>query len=143
MEILEPNEENRLTRQSSTRQHEGMLAVRRGNQWVPISYDVLDGIMCGDKVITHKAVLTRKPYVGYSFPVKHCTYTSQTYVKSDQKGTELKVLDDFYGTGFYESSYERKVLVNSDAGALGEKNTITTDVGLDYVLAKSSLDPAD
>lgn len=142
MEILEPNEDNRLTRQSSTLQHEGMLAVRRGNQWAPIAYDAIDGIVC-DKILAHKAVLTRKPYMGYSFPVEHCKYTSQSYIKSDQKGTELKVLDDFYGTGFYESAYDRKVLVNSDNGALGERNTITTDVGLDYVLAKSSLDPVD
>lgn len=142
MNILEPDERKLVDRHSSISQYKGFLAVRRGDQWVPIAYDILDGIAC-DKVHSHKGVLTREPHVGYHFPVKHCTYLSETYVASDQKGIELKALPEEYGAGFYESAYNREVIVNSDNGALGMANRTTLDVGLDYVLAESSLEPAD
>lgn len=140
MKILEPVEERRVERKSSIYQHKHMLAVRRGDEWVPISFDVLDGVDC-DHMKSHKAVLTDKPYIGYSFPVDECRYSSQLYIIGQQKGTELKVLPSFFGAGFYESNYDREVLVNSANGALGERNDITLRVGLDYCLAKKTLDP--
>ena len=140
MEVLEPTEEKRVERLSSIYQFRHMLAVRKGDEWVPIQFDVLDGIVC-DKVLSHPAILTDKPYIGYAFPVGECRYISDMYVQSDQKGTELKALPEFFGSGFYESAYDRDIMVNSDNGALGVHNDTTLRVGLDYVLAKNSLDP--
>lgn len=140
MIIKEPVEEIRVERKSSIYQHRHMLAVRRGDEWVPIQYDVLDGVGC-DCIQTHPAVLTDKPYIGYNFPVGECRYVSQLFVTGEQKGTELKVLPDFYGAGFYESAYDREVFVNACNGALGEKNDTTLRIGLDYCLAKKTLDP--
>lgn len=142
MEVLEPNENNLVERKSSIYQHRGMLAVRKGDAWAPIAFDVLDGITC-KTVHSHKAVLTREDYIGYNFPVGSCPYLSEAYVESDQEGIETKVLPDFYGSGFYESRYDRKVLVNSASGALGVVNQDNLQIGLDYVTAKSSLDPVD
>lgn len=139
MKILEPVEEIRIERKSSIYQHRHMLAVRRGDEWVPISFDILDGTLC-EHMKSHKGVLTDKPYIGYSFPVGECRYVSQLYLTGHQEGTELKKLPDWYGTGFYPSYYNREVLVNGANGALGERNDTTLRVGLDYCLAKKTLD---
>lgn len=142
MEILEPTEKRELERKSSIYQNRGMLSVRRGDEWVPIAYDVLDGVQC-DRLESHKAVLAVNDYIGYQFPVKECRYLSDVYISSDQTGTELVPLPDFYGAGFYEKKFDRNVLVNSANGALGEHNDTTLRVGLDYVLAKETLDPEE
>ena len=139
MKILEPTEDNRVERLSSIYQHKHMLAVRHGSGWLPIAFDVLDGIVC-DKIRHHQAIVTDKPYIGYTFPVKHCCYLSQNYILSDQKGTELKVLPEWYGAGFYESKYDRDIFVNSNSGALGVTNKTNLTIGLDYCLAKKTLD---
>lgn len=140
MQILEPTETYRAERLSSIYQHKHMLAVRKGDEWVPVAFDVLDGIFC-DTVRSHKAVLTDKPYIGYSFPVQECRYISELYLISDQRGVEKKVLPEWFGAGFYDSVYDRNILVNSANGALGVKNDTTLRVGLDYCLAKNTLDP--
>lgn len=140
MQILEPIEDNKVERHSSIYQNRGMLAVRRGDEWVPIAFDIFDGVNCKD-VKSRKGVLTLSPYIGYQFPVKECRYLSELYVSSDQKGEELKVLPDYYGAGFYKAKFNREVLVNSAAGALGVVNDTTLRVGTDYCLANETIDP--
>lgn len=142
MEFILPDEERVLERKSSIYQFRGFLAVRRGDEWVPIAYDVLDGIHC-DHVDSHKAVLTREPYIGYAFPVKECRYLSDTYVLGAEKGVELLPLPEQFGVGFYESAYDRFYAVNGEDSSLGVSNDTTLRVGLDYVLANDSLEPAD
>lgn len=132
------SDDHKLERKASNLQFKDFLSVWKGNEWVPISFDTLEGKDC-DKIITRKAVLTDKPYIGYKFPVKSCRYVSESYLLSDQRGKELKALPEYYGTGFYESYYDRNVFVNAHNGALGMKDDITLRVGLDYVVAKESL----
>lgn len=140
MRISEPCDRVRVERKSSIYQFRHMLAVRKGDEWVPISFDVLDGFLCG-KTLTHKAVLTDKPYIGYAYPVEECTYISDIYLRSQQKGTEKVKLPDWFGAGFYDKAYDRNILVNSANGALGVQNETTLRVGLDYCLAKKTLAP--
>ena len=140
MKTIPAVEKRRLGRYSSIYQNRGMLSIRRGDEWVPICYDVLEKQVC-DQILHHKGFLVDEDYIGYQFPVKECTYLSQQYIVSDQKGTELKVLPDWYGAGFYEEAYNRDIVVNSDNGALGTTQATTLRVGLDYVLAKDTLDP--
>lgn len=139
MEILEPAESNRLERKSSIYQNGGMLAVRKGDEWVPIAFDSLDGIFCKE-VRSHKAVVTLDRYIGYQFPVKECRYLSDIYIASNQTGTEMVPLPEFYGAGFFKKKYDRTIVVNSASGALGEHEDMTLRIGLDYVLAKETLD---
>lgn len=140
MGFVTPDESRRTEQKSSVYQFHDFLAVRRGDEWVPIAFDSLDGITC-DTVHSHKAVLTRKPYIGYVFPVGERNVSEATYLLSDQKGVEVKKLPSFYGGGFYESSYDRKVFVNGANGALGTEDNASLRVGLDYVLAKHSMKP--
>lgn len=142
MKIVEPSENPRVERLASNLQHKDMLAVYKGNQWLPIAYDVLDGFLC-DETLTHKAVLTDKPYIGYHFPVGKCHYLSEIYLKGHAKGKEVKALPEWFGAGFYENTYDHDVMVNSASGALGVVNKTTLNVGLDYVLAKKTLDAVD
>lgn len=139
MELLESADERTLERKSSIYQFEGFLAVRKGDEWAPIQYDVLDAVRC-NRVEGHKAVLANKPYIGYVYPVAERRYVSEAYVAGEEKGTELLPLPEFYGTGFYENAYDRKNLVNGATGALGVVNDTTLRVGLDYVVAKDSLE---
>lgn len=139
MEILEPDEKVRVERKASNLQFKHMLAVYKGNQWVPIAFDVLDGFLC-DETLTHKAILTDNPYIGYAYPVGKCRYVSDIYLQGDHKATELRVLPSWFGSGFYEEDIDRKTLVNSANGALGVHNDTTLNVGLDYCLAKETLD---
>lgn len=142
MELLLPDEKHELERKSSISQFEGFLAVRKGSEWCPIAYDVLDAVRC-NKVESHKAIITRKPYIGYAFPVQECRYLSDSYVLGEDKGIELVPLPEQFGVGFYESAYDRKFFVNGENGSLGVHNDITLRVGQDYVLANDSLDPDD
>lgn len=142
MELLESADEQTLQRKSSIYQFGGFLAVRRGDEWVPIQYDVLDAVRC-NKVEAHKAVLTNKPYIGYVFPVKECRYISDAYVLGEEKGVELLPLPEFCGAGFYENAYDRAYFVNAGNGALGMRNDTTLRVGLDYVVADDELEPVD
>lgn len=142
MEFLLSSDERQLDRKSSIYQFNGFLAVRRGDEWVPISYDVLDAIHC-DRIDSHKAVLTREPYIGFAFPVKECRYLTDAYVLGEEKGVELLPLPEQFGTGFYESAYNRAYFVNGENGSLGVQNDVTLRVGQDYVLANDSLDPVD
>lgn len=140
--MLQPDEPQLLETKSSISQFEGLLSVRRGDEWVPIVFDRLDGIVC-DTVKSHKVALSVKPYIGYVFPVGERREVEQTYLASNQSGVELKPLPDFYGAGFYEEAYDREVLVNAANGALGVTNDTILRVGLDYTLAKSELEDAD
>lgn len=140
MDVIPAVEDRKLERKSSIYQHANMLAVRRGDEWVPIAFDTLEGWDC-DHPITRKAVVTDKAYIGYNFPVATRRFISDTYILSEQKGIELRALDSFFGAGFYEAKYDRDILVNSDSGALGTQNTQTLRIGLDYVLAKDTIDP--
>lgn len=142
MRFLEPDEERRVERHSSIYQHKHMLAVRRGDEWVPIAFDVLDGFGCKE-TYTHKAVLTDKPYIGYSFPVGECSYASDVYVSSNQQGQRLRALPAWYGAGFYEDNIDRTILINSASGALGNHQETTLRVGLDYCLATMTLPAVD
>lgn len=142
MELLESADEYTVERKSSIYQFEGFLAVRKGDEWTPIQYDVIDAIHC-NRVEAHKAVLTNKPYIGYVYPTEKRRYVSDSYVAGDEKGTELLPLPEFYGAGFYENAYDREFLVNGANGALGIHNDATLTVGLDYVIAKDSLEAED
>lgn len=140
MQYVQPSEPRRTEKRSSIYQFRDFLAVRRGDEWVPIVFDSLDGIVC-KTVHSHKAALARKPFIGYAFPVGECETVESRYLLSDQKGTELKALPEWYGGGFYESNYDRKIFVNGDNGALGTEDKTTLRVGLDYVLAKRNMKP--
>lgn len=140
--MLQPDEPQLVETRSSISQFEGLLSVRRGDEWVPIVFDAFDGIVCKG-VRSHKVALSVKPYIGYVFPVGERREVEQAYLVSDQSGIELKPLPHFYGAGFYEQKYDREVLVNADNGALGVVNDTTLRVGLDYTLAKSHLEDED
>lgn len=140
--MLQPDEPKFLETKSSISQFEGLLSVRRGDEWVPIVFDRLDGIVCND-VETHKVALSVKPYIGYIFPVAERREVEQTYLVSNQSGVEVKPLPEFYGAGFYERRYDRDILVNADNGALGVENDTRLRVGLDYTLASSELEDED
>lgn len=142
MTITYPEEDQRLTRQSSIYQHAGMLSVRKGDEWVPIAFDVFDGYNCGE-TLSHQAVLTLRPYIGYHFPVAECPYVHDTYLASDQQGEETALLPSYFGSGFYQRKFDREVLVNSASGALGVRDQGKLRVGLDYVVAKHSMTPVD
>lgn len=139
MKIIQPVNDKKLDTKSSVYQYSGFLSVRRGDEWVPVVFDTLDGVKCKE-MRSHKAMITLEPAIGYHFPVKECRYSDQTYVSSHQDGQEVAKLPDFFGTGFYENHYDREILVNADNGGLGVKNDTTLRVGLDYVLAKKVLD---
>lgn len=140
MKTIKPHEPQRLERRSSISQYSNMLAVRRGDEWVPVVFDVLDNIVC-KKINTHKAMLATAPYVGYHFPVGEARYVNEQLVLSDQKGEEIRLLPEFFGSGFYKAKFDRDIIVNAANGALGEVNDVTLRVGLDYVLSDDFMEP--
>lgn len=136
--ILEPVMDSQVERKSSNYQYKGFLSVLKRNSWVPISFDVLDYIDC-NKVVSHKAIVTDKEFIGYHYPVKECKYYIDQYVVSDSQKTTLKALDEWFGAGFYEAFEDKRVIVNADNGSLGQRNELNLKVGLDYVTAKKTL----
>lgn len=136
--ILEPTTNTQVERKTSNYQHKNFLSVMKRNSWVPISFDVLDYIDC-DKIVSHKAIVTDREFIGYHFPVKECRYYIDQYVVSDDQDTVLEQLDEWFGAGFYEKFVDKDVIVNADNGSLGTRNEIDLKVGLDYVTAKKTL----
>lgn len=138
--ILTPVNDSKLTRESSINQFEDKLAVLIKGEWVPLSFDIIDGINCG-KVRTHKAVLNIRPSLGYAYDVKECNYLTNSYLKSDDYRIETRALPEYYGAGFYQAKVDREILVNADNTALGVSNQKTLRVGTDYVRSRRVLKP--
>lgn len=130
--------EDNVVRKSSIWQHKDLLSVMKSGEWCPLVYDVIDGVECG-KIKSHKATLRIKDGLNYTFPVGTCTYTSDIFYLSQKDKTELRVLPDYYGTGFYETHERKNVFTNAGPEALGNHQEKTLRVGKDYVMAKKIL----
>lgn len=138
-----PNSDtHNLERKSSISQHRGILSVIRKGEVMPLVSDYIDGIKCG-KIYSHKIAITDKPGLGYTFPVKTCTYLSDLYVLGDEDRIVKKKLPEWFGAGFYDERIKRKVFLNDDYNALGIRNQYTYRVGEDYVIAKKMLTAKD
>lgn len=139
LDILQPAEdENRVERKSSIAQYKDFFSVMKQNQWLPISYDVVDYVYC-DGIKSHRAIVTDKNFIGYHFPVQECTFFTDQYVVSDHKETVLKQLPHWFGEGFYTSEENNLAFTNADNGSLGERNLIHAKIGLDYIVATRTL----
>lgn len=138
IQTVNPIYEDNLVRKSSIYQHGDLLCVMKKGEWCPLVFDVIDGVECG-KIKSHKSCLRIKDGLNYTFPVGNCHYTSDIFYLSQKDKTELKVLPDYYGTGFYESHERKNVFTNAGSEALGNHQEKSLRVGKDYVMAKKIL----
>lgn len=139
---LAPTNDQQVHRHSSIYQNRNTLCVMKKGEWCPIAFDRIIGISCG-KIKTRKSALTDKPTIGYQFKVAECKYISDVYVKSQINDKRVEELNTWFGVGFYDAIHNNSILINSDNGSLGEHNTTTHRVGLDYVLADRTLPSAE
>lgn len=139
MEILYNADDRKVDRLSSIDQHKNKFAVYAQGGWLPISYDVLETIGCNGAK-WHQAIMTDDPSDnGYTYPEAYCTKYTNKYVYTDEQGTEIKELPEWYGASLYESFYNNHAITNADNGALGVVNKIRYRIGLDYYRAKETL----
>lgn len=142
MDTLDPIFEDDVVRDSSIYQHKDLLSVMKRGEWCPLVFDVIEGVECGN-IKSHKAALRISPGLNYTFPVDTCTYTKDTYILSQKDKTELRLLPDFYGVGFYEVRDRKNVFTNADGQALGSHEEKILRVGKDYVRARDTLDAVE
>lgn len=135
---INPISDESVERRSSIYQHKDLLSAMEKGEWCPLVYDVIDGIECG-KIKSHKAALRIKDGLNYTFPVGTCTYTSDIFYLSQKDKTELRVLPDYCGTGFYETHERKNVFTNAGLEALGNHQEKVLRVGKDYAMAKNIL----
>ena len=141
--FLEPEQDNEVKWKSSISQHSNKLSVVKGEEVVPISYDVLDFIDC-DGTKSHRAVVADGDDIGFNFPTKQCCYYTDEYVYYDGDRTELRVLPHWFGEGMYEAQVEEFDFVNDDnASSLGVRNRYDITIGLNYALADETLEPSE
>lgn len=142
MNLLEPDENPEVFYHSSITQHKNKLSVYKGGEWLPISYDVIDYIDC-KRVVSHRAIVTDKPDIGYEFPVNEWHMVSDTYLTGDFTGTKQVKLDPWFGEGYYEKYVKERVYLNAKCSSLGIRNEDKYRVGLNYALAKRTLKAED
>lgn len=138
MKTLNPISDSQVERKSSIYQHRDLLSVMKRGEWCPIVFDQIIGVECG-RLITEKVALRLRDGLNYTFPVKTCCYTNDTYLLTQQNRTVLKMLPEWFGDGFYEVRERGGYLTNIGNDALGVHNEKTLRVGQDYVMAKTTL----
>lgn len=138
MKILESNDSPTVRYKSSISQHRNTLCVMKRGEWLPISYDVLDFIDC-ERIECHRAFMTDGDDIGWHYPVGECTLYTNQYVYHDEYGTELRTLEDWFGTGMYLEALTKRAFINSDLEALGIVNKYRLRVGLSYAIADKTL----
>lgn len=127
---------------SSIDQYRGFLSVyERGGQ-TPIQFDFLDYIDC-DKVVSHPVIIEFSDNIGYNFPIDECEYTTDDYLMFNRRETEMRVLPECIGEGFYEAYVNDDEIINFSDSGLGTHNTYKLKIGQDYYLAKKFLPPAE
>lgn len=136
--VLKPVNDQKVFRHSSIEQHRGVLSVLNKGEWIPISFDHIEYIDCG-RIVSHKAAVTDKPNIGYSFPVGEVKYFSEVFLMADNGQTTTEALNTWFGTGFYDKYHPEKLLFNADNGSLGEMSNQTLRVGMSYCLAEETL----
>ena len=147
---LEPDEKPEVFWHSSISQEKHTLSVLKRGEWVHIAFDSLDYITCDQdaglcgklKAVSHRAILTDKPDIGYRYCVKECSYLSKTLVTNDHVGVVTKALPVCMGKGEYQAYVNNRAFVNSDNEAIGVVQDINLRIGTAYALAKRTL-PAD
>ena len=140
--LLEPDEKPEVFYHSSISQHKNKLSVRRGGEWLPISYDVIDYIDC-DKVVSHRAVVTDSPDIGYDFSVGEKHFYSDIFLTGDKIGIEKVPLSPWFGEGCYERYVSSRVLLKADCEPLSIHNKEKLRVGYNYALAVKTLPAED
>lgn len=140
MEYLPVADEHRtITKSSISQARDTKLSLSNGiGQFIPIVFDNLDYIDC-DKVASHKVMISDSDELAFEYPVKECTYYSDTYVYVDENGTELKELPEWFGAGFYRAAVDRNDFVNFDTEAFGTRNIEKLQGGLHYTIASDDL----
>lgn len=149
IDILFPDEGRNVVAHSSIDQYRKFIATYERGGWAPIEFDFLDYVNCiscdgGDKyeAVTHPVIIEFDDAIGYNFPIGECAYDAYEYPKFDRMGTELRVLPEEMGDGFYEAVKEGEEIVNFDNAAVGTMNNYRLKVGQDYYLAADLL-PGD
>ena len=147
---LEPDEKPEVFWHSSISQDKHTLSVLKRGEWVPISFDSLDYITCandkeicsGLKTVSHCAILTDGPDIGYHFGVGECKYISKTVFTHDHVGIETKALPAWMGEGTYDTYVENEAFINANCETLGLAQETNLRVGTAYALARKTL-PSD
>lgn len=142
MELLYDSDYKPAKRLSSINQFKDFLAVQVQGEWVPICFDVIDGIVCGH-IQTHKAILALEPFIGFHYQVDECHYSKTEYLLGDDFGVETKKLPAELGSGFYQSAFNRKIFVNGDNGSLSLQNDKTLRIGTDYIDVDDEIEADD
>lgn len=145
-DILYPDDgKESVQRHSSIDQFRNFISVWKEGGWAPILFDQLDGIMC-DTVKSHPTIITfeEKP-IGYIFPERRCTYSSDHFITADKVKVEEKLLPECYGGKgeLYATWFNKRAFINFDGDvSLGLHNKTTLRTGLDYVICDETLPPA-
>lgn len=135
---INPISDDSVERRSSIYQHKDLLSVMERGEWCPLIFDIIEGVECG-VIKTHKTAIRIKDGLNYTFPVGSCRYVSNTYFLTQKDKTELRVLPEYYGTGFYETHERKNMFTNIGKHALGNRQEKILRVGKDYVMAKNIL----
>ena len=138
--ILYADDPEKIRRLSSITQHRNKFSVYAQGGWLPVSYDVLESIVC-NKIKSHRAIMTDDAHdIGYIFPTATCSKEQIAYLLSDKYGFEIDELPAWYGTGLFQKFIDEYALTEADNHPLGVKNKINYKIGLDYYLAKETIE---
>lgn len=143
MPTLEPDEKPEVFYHSSISQHKNKLSVMQRGEWVPISFDVLDYINCETGIGAHKAIVTDGDDIGFDFPTGSETLLSDMYLTGDLQTLVTEELPTWFGTGEYQKWVEARGYVNSDRDSLGHRTAQGLRIGLNYALARKTLEADD
>ena len=142
MKYLPATNDQKVFRHSSIGQFKTTLSVLKRGEWLPLVADRIDYIDC-DRIVSHKAGISDKHDIGYTYPVAECTYFSDVYLLGHSREKTVEAMETWFGTGFYESFNNKDVIVNADTDSLGNTNVAKLRVGLPYCRAEETLEPVE
>lgn len=138
-----------VTRRSSIKQYEGFIGVYKDGMYLPLIFDQMDGIVCGE-VRSHPIMIYTGEWVGYNYPVNSYDVENQVGIIGRNTGTKIELLPPEFGRGdcwhnsFYERKYDDQGFTIDDYGvATGFTHKQRHYVGLDYVTTDNELESVD
>ena len=142
MADLTPADDTKVKYYSSLKQHGNKLHVIKGEELMPISFDILDKVDCHG-VFYHTAIITDGDDIGYNYDIKECKYYMDDYMYHDFDKTETQIIQTWFGEGLYKKHKSELRLTNFDNGSLGVENIVTKRAGIKYAQADETLPSAD
>ena len=142
MGVLMHDDKNLVRVHSSIDQFKNFLADYHNGVYLPIEFDQIDFINCG-QVVSHPIIVDNGDNIGYYFSDGFQEHVFDEYPMFDSEEVVMRDLPEWAGEGQYEAYENKDAIANFDNASLGTRNHVPIQIGQDYYLADEILPAED